>query len=162
MQIKFNGNVMNLRGEQLKVGDKAPDFNATTKDMEPFSLSEVKTKYKVLSVVPSLDTPVCQIQTKKFNAESEKLADTTVITISLDLPFAQQRFCDVENIKRGVIISDYKNREVAEKYGLLIEELGVLTRAIFVLDENNEVIYVEYVEEITNEPDYEKVLAIVS
>lgn len=146
-------------GNQLKVGDKAPDFTAIDKDLAPCSLFDIaKDKKVVLSVVPSIDTPVCQEQTKKFNKEATAKNDVVIITISMDLPFAQARFIETENITSTVLLSDYKSHDFASKYGLMIEELGLLSRAILVLDTDKTVKYVEYISEITNEPNYEEAL----
>ncbi len=161
MQITFDGTKMNLVGKQLQVGEQAPNFRATTINLSPFSLNDVEAKLKVISVVPSLDTPVCQIQTRKFNEYIAGLKDVVIITVSMDLPFAQQKFCSTEGIKEMTVISDYKEHDFANKYGLLIEELGLLTRAILVLDAGNIVKYTEYIEEITGEPNYEKVLEYI-
>ena len=161
MKITFDGTTMNLVGKQFQVGEQAPNFRATTINLSPFSLNDIKAKLKVISVVPSLDTPVCQIQTRKFNEHIAGLKDVVIITVSMDLPFAQQKFCSTEGIKEMTVISDYKEHDFANKYGLLIEELGLLTRAIIVLDKDNIVKYTEYIEEITGEPNYEKVLEFV-
>lgn len=158
MQVTFQGSPLHVNGTQLQKGDKAPVFSAVTQNLEAWSLADLK-GIKIISVVPSLDTGVCQIQTKKFNKEATTLSDTTIITISLDLPFAQQRWCGAENITNLVILSDYQNREFAEKYSLLIDELKLLSRAVLVLDAENNVHYVEYLKEITEEPNYDAALA---
>lgn len=158
MNITFQGNPLTVEGTQLQVGDKAPDFSSVKTDLSPWSLSEVD-GVKIISVVPSLDTGVCQIQTRKFSTEAKNLSGASVITISLDLPFAQARWAGEEGIENMTIVSDYQNREFALKYGLLIKELKLLSRAVLVLDKDNTVKYVEYLKEITDEPDYDKAVA---
>ncbi|MGL4367471.1 MAG: thiol peroxidase [Brevinemataceae bacterium] len=153
MEITFKGTALTVPGEQLKIGDKAPDFHAVGMDLTPWTLSQVKGT-KIISVVPSLDTGVCQIQTKKFNQEASSLHNVHIITISLDLPFAQSRWCGAENINNLTVVSDYQEREFGNKYHLLISELKLLTRAVLILDENNIVKYTEYLKEITHEPNY--------
>lgn len=161
MQVTFQGNPLHLLGTQVKVGDKAKDFTCAKQDLSPFKFSDVKAKVKVISVVPSLDTGVCQIQTKHFNKEASSLKDVRIITISVDLPFAQGRFCGAEGIKNIDVVSDYANRDFAEKYGMLIDELKILTRSVVVIDKDDTVKYVEYLKEITNEPDYASALECV-
>lgn len=156
LNITYEGNPLIVLGEQLKVGDRMLNFSAVTKKSEDWSLSNIK-GIKVISVVPSLDTPVCQLQTRRFNREIVEFDGVSVITISLDLPYAQLRWCAAEGINNLIVISDYKDREFAKKTGLLIDELKLLTRAVFVIDNENTVKYVEYVKEITNEPNYDAV-----
>lgn len=160
MNVTFQGNPLTVEGTQLQVGDKAPDFSAVKTDLSPWSLSEVD-GVKILSVVPSLDTGVCQLQTTRFNTEAKNLSGVSVITISLDLPFAQARWSGEQGIENMTIVSDYQNREFALKYNLLIKELKLLSRTVFVLDKDNTVKYVQYLKEITDEPDYDKALAAV-
>ncbi len=153
--ITFKGNPMTLLGEAVRVGDDAPDFKVTGNDLSDIDLSAHKGKVVVLSVVPSIDTPVCATQTRTFNKEATGLAnDVVVLTISMDLPFAQKRFCGAEGIERVVTASDYKNRSFGTSYGTLIKELGLLTRAVFVIDRKRKVVHAEYVGEVTSEPDY--------
>lgn len=161
MSITFQGNPMHLVGAQLIVGSKAPNFTDVKPDLTPWSLSDAGNTIKIISAVPSLDTGVCQIQTKRFNKEAAKLNGVTVITVSLDLPFAQSRWCGAEGIKDHIVISDYQERDFGKKYGTLIEELKLLTRSVFVLDKDNTVKYVEYVSEVTNEPNYEAAIKAV-
>ncbi|MGL4562462.1 MAG: thiol peroxidase [Brevinema sp.] len=158
MKITFDGKPLNVNGTQLQKGEKAPDFNAVTLNLEPWSLSNIQ-GVKILSSVPSLDTSVCQTQTHKFNKSLATLKGIELITISLDLPFAQQRWCGADGINTTVL-SDYQNREFAQKYALLIDELKLLVRAVLVLDSHNIIQYVEYVGEIKNEPNYEKALEV--
>lgn len=158
MKITFGGNPLTVPGIQLKIGDVAPVFNATKPDLSNFSLSDAKDTVKIISVVPSIDTPVCSIQTKRFNKKATSLEGITIITVSLDLPFAMARWCAAENVDKIVLASDYKDRAFGKKYSLLIDELKLLTRAILVLDKNNVVKYIEYISEITNEPNYDEAI----
>ncbi|MGL4394894.1 MAG: thiol peroxidase [Brevinema sp.] len=153
MNITFKGNPVTLIGKQWQKGDQAPDFKSVTLNLEPWSLSDVK-GIKLISVVPSLDTGTCQTQTAKFNTKMGEHKEINMITISLDLPFAQQRWCGANDINMTVL-SDYQNREFAEKFGLLIDELKLLARAVFILDEKNTIQYVEYVSEVSHEPNYD-------
>lgn len=157
MNITFKGNPITLRGKQVKVGDNAPDFNLIGLDLSETTLKDTSGK-RIFVVVPSLDTPVCDTEVKKFNEEASKLSNVSVYVISADLPFAQARWCGASNVSNVKVLSDYKVRNFGENYGVYIEELGILTRAVFALDENNKVIYSEYCEEVANEPNYEAVL----
>jgi thiol peroxidase len=151
--ITFKGNPMTLVGPELKVGDTAPDFTATGEGLKPVKLSDFKGRTVVISSVPSLDTPVCAAQTMKFNQEAGSL-NAKILTVSLDLPFAQKRFCESQKIQNVTVVSDYKDRDFAAKYGLLIKELGLLTRAVLVVAPNGKLTYVEIVKEVTQEPNY--------
>jgi thioredoxin-dependent peroxiredoxin len=152
---KFKGQPLTLLGPKLKAGDKAPAFRLVARDLSDFVSKNLQGKTFVLSVVPSLDTGVCAIQTRRFEAEAVGLAkDITILTVSLDLPFAQKRFCETEGISRVVTASDHKYREFGEAYGVLIKELGLLNRAVFVVDRKGVIAHAQYVEENTNEPDY--------
>lgn len=158
MKVTFQGNPLTLKGTKVKVGDMAPDFTVVDNDLNPLNLSDTKGK-RVFLTVPSLDTPVCDMEVRKFNQEATKLDENvTIYTVSMDLPFAQGRWCGGAGIDRVKAVSDYKDREFGNNYGVYINELGLLSRAVFVVDENNKVVYVEYLEEITNEPNYEKAL----
>ena len=157
-KITLEGNALTVSGEQLSVGDKMLNFNSVTKDLASWSLKNVS-GIKVISVVPSLDTGTCQLQTKRFNEEVSKINNVTIITISLDLPFAQARWCEAEGIDKVIVLSDYQDREFAKSTNLLIDELKLLTRTVFVLDNDNIVKYVEYVEEISKEPNYNAAIA---
>lgn len=158
MKVTFQGAPLTLKGIQVKVGDTAPDFTVVDNDLNPLKLSDTKGK-RVFLTVPSLDTPVCDTEVRKFNQEATKLGeDITIYAISMDLPFAQGRWCGGAEIDRVKTVSDYKDREFGNNYGVYINELGLLSRAVFVIDENNKVVYVEYLDEITNEPNYEKAL----
>ena len=160
--VTFKGAPLTLVGEAVSVGQAAPDFTLHYFEdgMQPITLADVKGKPTLLSVVPSLDTGVCQIQTKKFNEELGSLGDSiNAITVSLDLPFAMNRFCGAENITNIRSGSDYQNRNFGKNWGTLIQELLILCRAIFVLDADGKVTHVEYVSEVTDEPNYDAALA---
>lgn len=159
--VTFKGNPMTLAGEAVQVGKPAPDFTVHYFEggLKTLSLADLKGKPTILSVVPSLDTPVCAMQTKKFNEQLASLGDkVNAVTISLDLPFAMNRFCGVEEIKNMRVGSDYQNRNFGNNWGTLIEELKILSRAIFVLDAEGNVVYAEYVPEVASEPNYEKAM----
>ncbi|WP_346916660.1 thiol peroxidase [Clostridium sp.] len=160
MEITFQGNPITLKGIQLKVGDKAPDFTLINNELLPVTLQDTKGK-RIFVVVPSIDTGVCDMEVRKFNEEASKLKDVTIYTVSMDLPFAQSRWCGATGIKNVITLSDYKTREFGDRYGAYINELGLLTRAVFVLDEDNTVTYVEYCSEVTDEPNYEAALQAV-
>jgi thiol peroxidase len=160
--VKMKGNPMTLIGPQIKPGDKAPDFSVRTQDLRPFTLGDTRGKIRLLSVVPSLDTPVCDMQTRRFNEEAARLGDKVeIITVSMDLPFAQKRWCGAAGIDKIKVVSDYYDRSFAQAYGTLIKELHLECRAIFVVDAKDTVRYVEYVPEVTDHPSYDKALAAV-
>lgn len=152
--ITFKGNPLTLVGPELKVGDAAPDFTATDAGLKPVKLSDFKGKTVVIAAVPSLDTPVCATQTIKFNQEASGL-NAQILTVSLDLPFAQKRFCESQKIQNVTVVSDYKDRDFAAKYGLLIKELGLLSRAVIVVNPSGKITYLEIVKEVTQEPNYQ-------
>ncbi len=157
--ITFKGNPMTLLGPELKVGDPAPGFTVVDTALNPVTLGSYAGKIKVVSAVPSLDTPVCDTETRRFNQEAAKLPDrVAVLTVSLDLPFAQKRWCGAAGIDRVVTLSDYQDRSFALAFGVLIKELKLLSRSIFVIDEANVIRYIQHVTEVTHEPDYEAVL----
>lgn len=158
----IKGNPITLIGPELKVGDQAPDFTINKDLTTGASLSDYEGKIKLISVVPSLDTSVCDAQTRRFNEEAAKLGDhVAVLTISVDLPFAQSRFCSVAGIENLDTLSDYKFRSFGQSYGVLIKELQLDMRSIFVVDEKNTIRYVEYLKEMTVHPDYEAALSAV-
>lgn len=157
-EITFKGNPVTLIGEEVKVGDQAPDFTVLSNSLEEVTLSQIKGKAAVLSVVPSLDTGVCDAQTRKFNEEAVNLGPVNVYTISADLPFAQKRWCGANGIENVETLSDHREMSFGEAFGVYIKELRLLARAVFVLDENGKVVYTEYVSEATNHPDYEKAI----
>ena len=157
--VTFKGNPLTLIGAEIKVGSQAPDFRVLAGDLSPVTLDTFKGKTKLISVVPSLDTPVCDQQTRRFNEEAAKMpGDIAVVTVSMDLPFAQGRFCSTAGINKVKVVSDHKDASFGQAYGVLIKELRLLTRAIFVVDANNKVQYTEYVTEVTNHPNYEAAL----
>ncbi|MCT4563234.1 MAG: thiol peroxidase [Maledivibacter sp.] len=158
--IKFAGNPITLRGNEVKAGDKAENFKAVKQDMSSFDFyNDTKDKIKIISVAPSIDTSVCSLQTMTFNEEASKLeSDVEIITITVDLPFAQKRFCGAKGINNIQVVSDHKDLDFGEKYGFVMDELRLLARGIVVVDRDNTVKYVEYVEEVTNEPNYDKAL----
>ncbi|MBN9661464.1 MAG: thiol peroxidase [Acidobacteria bacterium] len=154
----FKGMPLELAGPELKVGDPAPDFEAVDKSLQPISL-ESTSGVRVFSVVPSLDTPVCDMQTKKFNDEAGKLPNIGFYTISVDLPFAQNRWCNSFGVDNVKMISDHKFASFGENYGTLIKDWRVESRAIFVIDKDNKIQHVEYVPEVAEHPDYDTALA---
>jgi thiol peroxidase len=156
--ITFKGTPLTLAGNEVKEGQAAPDFklNYFEGGMKAITLADLKGKPTILSVVPSLDTAVCAMQTKKFNDQLSSLGDkVNALTISMDLPFAMNRFCGAEEIKNMRVGSDYQDRNFGTNYGTLIEELKIECRAVFVLDANGKVVHAEYVNEVTSEPDYD-------
>jgi thiol peroxidase len=162
--VTFKGNPLTLVGPQLKAGDKAPDFACVNGSLEVVTLAQTPGKARLFSVVPSLDTPVCSIQTKKFNEALGGLKDKVACyTISLDLPFAQKRFCGSENITNMQTLSDVHNHSFGERYGTLIEglPLSLLSRAVFVVDKDGKITYAQYVPEVASEPNYDAALAAV-
>jgi thiol peroxidase len=156
------GNPLTLLGSGLKVGAKAPDFFVLDNGLAPVTLANYSGKVKIICTVPSLDTPVCDTETRRFNQEAANLkGDVVVLTISQDLPFAQGRWCGAAGIDRVVTLSDYRDRAFGSAYGVMIKELMLLTRAVFVLDANDIIRYIQIVPEITNEPDYAAALEAV-
>lgn len=156
--ITFMKEPVTLLGKGVNVGDKAENFKAINKDMSEFNLSELKGKNILISVVPSIDTPVCEEQTKIFNKEASELKNIHLITISCDLPFAQANFCAAKGIENLTMLSDYRFHDFGEKYGFLIKELMLLARGIVIIDKDGVIRYVEYVPEVTNLPDFDKAL----
>jgi thiol peroxidase len=156
----FKGNPLTLVGTELKVGDQAPSFKLVGNDLSDVESDRFRGKVRVLSVAPSLDTPVCAAQTRTFNKEAVSLSDDLVIlSVSRDLPFALARFCGAEGIERVITASDYKYGTFGEAYGVHIRELGLLARAVFVIGKDDKIAHAEYVREVTREPDYETALA---
>ena len=156
--VTMDGDPVTLLGNEVKPGDKAPDFTVLTGDMQPYSLKDAGSKVKIISVVPSLDTGVCEMQTLRFNNEALELEDTVILTISVDLPFAQKRFCAAHSIQNVIPLSDHKDLSFGLNYGFVMEENRLLSRGIVVVDQGNVVRYVEYVKEVTEHPDYQKAL----
>lgn len=160
--ITFKGNGMTLVGHPVKVGDKAPDFTVLDQGLAPRSLKDFAGKTKVISVTPSLDTGVCDAQLRRFNAAAAGLGDQVVlINVSMDLPFAIGRFCSTAGIDKAVTVSDHRDASFGTSYGVLIKELRLLTRAVFVIDAQDIVRHVEVVPEVTTHPDYDKAIAAV-
>lgn len=160
--VTFKGQPLTLVGPEIKPGDKAPDFTIIDQSLNPVSLKDYAGKVVLLSVVPSLDTGVCSAQTKRFNEEAAKLPeDVMILTISMDLPFAQARFCSTEHIDRVKVLSDHRDASFAQAYGTLVKELRLESRAIFVIDRDGTIRYVEYVPEIASHPNYDAALEAV-
>ncbi|GAB6926409.1 thiol peroxidase [Paenibacillus sp. JCM 10914] len=158
----FKGNPITLIGPQLKAGDAAPDFTVSKNLLEDASLQDYAGKIKLISVVPSLDTGVCDAQTRRFNEEAAGLGeDVVILTISADLPFAQARWCGAAGVDSVITLSDYKTRSFGEAYGVLIKEFQLDMRAIFVIDANDTIAYVEYLGEMTEHPNYEAAVEAV-
>jgi thiol peroxidase len=153
------GNSMTLVGPELKAGDQAPEFVALDNALKPVHLSDTGHRTRIFSVVPSLDTPVCDMQTKRFNEEAGKLPDVDIYTVSMDLPFAQKRFCNSFALDKVKMLSDHRDASFGSAYGTLIKELRILSRAIFVVGTDDKLKYVEYVPEVSNHPNYEAALA---
>ncbi|MFT4569753.1 MAG: thiol peroxidase [Hyphomicrobiaceae bacterium] len=161
-QVTLGGNPCNLSGSMPNVGDKAPDFELSAGDLSSVTLESLAGKKKVLVIVPSLDTPVCQTETRKFNEEAGGLENVEVLVASSDLPFAQTRFCTTEGLSNVRALSDLRDRGFGERYGVAIADgpmAGLTARAVFVIDENDMIIHAELVPEIAQEPDYEAALA---
>lgn len=157
--VLFKGNPLTVLGPEIKVGDKAPDFQVLAGDLSKVTLQTFKGKTKFISVVPSLDTPVCEQQTRRFNQEANKLPDdVAVLTISMDLPFAQKRFCATAGLEKIKTLSDHRDASFGMAYGVLIKDLRLLSRSIFIVGPDERIQYVEYVPEVTNHPNYEAAL----
>jgi len=160
--ITFKGNPMTLLGPEIRTGDVAPEFRAVDNAMAPLTLGDFRGKVKIICTVPSLDTPVCDAETRRFNQEAANLPGSVVVlTVSMDLPFAQKRWCGATGVDKVKTVSDYQDRSFASAYGVLIKELKLLSRSVFVVDANDVVRYIQHVKEVTNEPDYEAVLDAV-
>jgi thiol peroxidase len=148
-----------LVGPELKAGDPAPDFALVDNALKPVTLKDTGTHVRIISVVPSLDTPVCDAQTKRFNEEAAKLPDVDILTVSMDLPFAQKRWCGAFGVDKIKMLSDHREASFGSRYGTLIKELRIESRAIFVVDRENTINYAEYVKEVADHPNYEAALA---
>lgn len=160
--VTFQGNPLTLTGNEIRVGDKAPDVELTGNDLKPVKLSSFAGRVCVVSSVPSLDTPVCDLETRRFNEEAAKLgANTAILTVSMDLPFAQKRWCGAAGVARVTTLSDYRAAAFGTAWGVLIKELHLLARCVFVVDREGVVRYVQLVREISSEPDYAAVLKAV-
>jgi thiol peroxidase len=158
----FKSNPITLVGPELKVGDQAPDFTVNKNLVTEATLADYAGKVKLISVVPSLDTGVCDQQTRRFNEEAAGLGDNVaVLTISVDLPFAQARWCGAAGIDKVETLSDYKAKSFGLAYGVVIKEFQLLMRSIFVIDANDKIAYIEYLPEMTEHPNYESAVAAV-
>lgn len=153
--VTFGGNAVTLLGTEVKVGDKAPNFSVLANDLSPVTLEDSKGSVRIISVVPSVDTGVCDAQTRRFNEEAAKLENVKILTISVDLPFAQKRWCAAAGIDKVQTLSDHRDLSFGEAYGVAIQELRLLARSVFVIDSNDNVTYAEYVSEVTTHPNYE-------
>lgn len=160
--VTMNGNQLTLVGHSLNPGDRAPDFKVLDRELNEVSLEDCGGKVRLISVTPSLDTPVCDMQARRFNEEAAKLGDVSVFNISMDLPFAIDRFCTAAGIERVQALSDHRYASFGENYGVLIKELRLLARAVFVIGKDDIIRYVEIVPEITDHPNYEKALEATS
>ena len=157
-QTTLKGNPFNLIGPELKPGDKAPNFELVDNGLKPLKLADTQ-GVRIISVVPSLDTPVCDEQTKRFNEEASKLPGVAILTVSCDLPFAQKRWCGAAGVDKITTASDYKDGNFGEAWGTMIQELRIESRAVFVVDGNNTIAYAQYVPEVADHPDYDAALS---
>ena len=162
VKVTFHNEPVTLLGKQISVGDTAPEFSVLANDLSEVKLSDSKGKVRLISVIPSIDTGVCSVQTRKFNEEAASLGeDVQILTISCDLPFAQARWCAAEGIESVQTLSDHRDLSFGTAFGTVIQELRLLTRSVFVVDKNDKVTYVEYVSEVSDHPDYEKAIEAV-
>ena len=160
--VTMKGNPITLVGTELQVGDKAPDFVAIDNDLNPVSFDSFRGKVCIVSSVPSLDTPVCDMETRRFNDEAGRLDDDVeILTISMDLPFAQKRWCGAAGVDRVQTLSDHRDAAFGQAYGVLIKGFRLLARAVFVVDKEGTIRYMELVKEIASEPDYDSILTAV-
>lgn len=158
--VAFAGNPLTVIGSEVKVGDRAPEFTVIDKELKETKLSDFAGKIKIVSVTPSLDTPVCDMQARRFNQEAQSLGDNVIVlNISMDLPFAIARFCNSAGVDKVITLSDHRDASFGTAYGILVKELRLLARSIFVIDAANTVRYIEIVPDITQEPDYGKAIA---
>lgn len=158
--VTMRGNPLTLVGAELAPGQSAPAFKLIGAGMKEVTLDQFKGKVKIISTIPSVDTPVCDAETRRFNEEAAKLpADVVVLTVSMDLPFAQARWCGAAGVDKVTTLSDYRGAHFGAAYGVLIKELYLLARVVFVVDKHDKITYVEYVKEVANHPNYESALA---
>jgi thioredoxin-dependent peroxiredoxin len=155
----MRGNPLTLIGPELKPGDKAPDFKLVDNSLKDVRLVDTGGQVRIISVVPSLDTPVCDAQTKRFNEEAAKLPGVDILTVSMDLPFAQKRWCGAFGVDKVKMLSDHRDGSFGTNYGTLIKDLRIESRAIFVLDKNNIIRHAEYVKEVADYPNYDAALS---
>ena len=157
--ITMKGNPLTLVGKELREGDPAPDFEVLDNDLTPIKFSSLKGKIVIISSVPSLDTPVCDMETRRFNEEAGKLGEEVkILTVSMDLPFAQKRWCGAAGVDRVMTLSDHRDAAFGMSYGVLIKELRLLARTLFVVDRKGIIRYIQVVKEQSQEPDYDAVL----
>ena len=157
--VTMHGNPLTLVGRELSVGDQAPDLDLLDNDLNAVKLSSFRGKVCVISTVPSLDTPVCDMETRRFNEEAAKLGDdVAILTVSMDLPFAQKRWCGAAGVERVTTLSDHRDAAFGTAFGVLIKELRLLGRSIFVLDRDGTIQYIQNVKELSEEPDYDAVI----
>ncbi|MDR1554651.1 MAG: thiol peroxidase [Campylobacteraceae bacterium] len=162
MTVTFKGNLTAIGGKELKVGDKAPEVEVTGANLSSIKIGGKSDRAQIVVTLPSLDTAVCANEARAFNVKASKLPNVSVVIVSMDLPFAMGRFCTTEGIENLKTGSDFRDRTLANEYGVLIKEgalSGLLTRAVFIIDKNGIVIYKQIVPEITNEPDYDAVIS---
>jgi len=159
--VTFKGNPLILIGPEITIGAQAPDFQVLGQDLSAISLGSFQGKTLLISVVPSVDTPVCDAQTKRFNQEAATLPKVQMLTVSMDLPFAQKRWCGAAGVDNVKVVSDHRDASFGKAYGVLIKELRLLSRAIFLVDGKGTVRYVEYVPEVTSHPNYDAALSAV-
>jgi len=158
--VTMMGNPLTLVGNEVKVGDPAPDFIVLDNSLSPVKFSSYRGKVCIISSVPSLDTPVCDTETRRFNEEAGRIGpDVVILTISMDLPFAQKRWCAASGVKNVQTLSDHRDASFGLSYGVLIKELRLLARAVFLVDRKGTIQYIQLVNELTKEPDYEAILA---
>ena len=157
--VNMRGNPITLLGPELQVGQKAPDFRVVGNDMKPVTLADTAGKVRILASVPSLDTAVCDQETRRFNEEAGKLPGVEVLTVSMDLPMAQKRWCGAAGVTAVRTLSDYQDRSFGAAYGVLMKDLKLEARAVFVLDKDNTLRHVEYVREVTEHPNYDAAIA---
>ncbi len=156
--VTIGGKPYNLEGPELKAGEKAPDFRLISTDMKEVTLSDSRGKVRLLSVVHSIDTPICDLQTQRFEQEASKFKDVLIYTISMDLPFAQRRYCGAHNISSLKTLSDYREGSFGRAYGVLVKELRLHSRAIFIIDRTDTIRYAEYLKEVGSHPDYDRAI----
>src|SRR5229473_5606747 len=156
----LKGNPLTVLGPELKAGDQAPDFEAVDNGLKAVTLADTGNGVRIFSVIPSLDTPVCDAQTKRFEEETGKLPNVGIYTFSMDLPFAQKRWCGAFGVDHVKMVSDHRSGSFGQNYGTLIKDLRILSRAIFVVDKDNTIRHVEYVKEVADHPNYESALAM--
>ncbi|MDQ0208121.1 thiol peroxidase [Alkalicoccobacillus murimartini] len=157
-KITFKDNPMTVLGNEVEVGQKAPDFTVLANDLSEVTLADTENRVRLISVIPSIDTGVCDAQTRKFNEEAGSIENVEVLTISADLPFAQRRWCASSGLEHVQTLSDHKDLSFGKAYGVALEELRLLARAVFVIDSKGTVVHAEYVSEATNHPDYEQAI----